>query len=220
MTLGASHDKVHDNQCHIPLNSSLCRILPRSPQECSSQQIKKCLHQDDPKCSSSKVTTSVNLKGRVGEKHLHVAFLFHHSAMGKSGSCCSICSHVASPTCPSTLAQSWQLLRAQILQHKFSFKKHWKKTPNILHLTFKRGVLFTVQLSDVTAPPRDRKADNQQQFYSCAIYSLASLTQGTQKCSGIKDFHCTGPTYRDKEIKYGQEIGRQEAQVWRNSCIC
>lgn len=158
----------------------------------------------------------------MGEKHLHSAFLFHCSGTAKFGCCCSICSHVASPTCPSTLAQSWQLLRAQIPQQKFSFRKNCLgKNPNILHLTFKQGVLFMVQLSDVTASPRDTKAANQQQFYSCAIYSysLASPPQDTQKCRGIQDLHCTGPTYRDKEIRYGQEIGKQGAQVWRNSCI-
>lgn len=28
-----------------------------------------------------------------------------------------------------------------------------------------------------------------------------------QKLNGIQDLHCTGPTYRDKEIRSGQDTG-------------
>lgn len=126
--LQASHDKLHDNQCRVPLTSIPCRILPRSSQQYSTQGIKKHWHlpacanyQGNQKGHFSQVTTFINIKGQVGEKYLPFASPFHCSTKGMFGSCCSVCRHAASPTHPSTLAQNWQVLRAQIPQQKISF---------------------------------------------------------------------------------------------------
>jgi len=70
-----------------------------------------------------------------------------------------------------------------------------------------------VQLSGITVSLRDEKASARRPaaIYSYTIYSYSptSASQDLQKFSGIQDLHCTGPTQRDKEVRYGQARDRE-----------
>lgn len=192
-----------------PLSNPPCKILTRSHKNTvpnrSNNTCTPCL------CQKLGWPKGQLFQGHNIHQHKRMSeweALASCSAMGKPGSCCSVCSHTASLTHPSKVGQRWQLLRVPKLRYKFCFRKTvWKRPQMYFHLTFEQGAWFMVRLSDATGSPRDKKAPVSwpAAIYSSAIYfcCLVSAAQDTQKFSGIKDLHWTGPTYRDKEIRHG-----------------